>query len=215
MLKQFVGSAVFSVLLITSFSAAADRSESAEARASLLARLANMQSLQADFAQTVTDQNGELVQQLHGRFALARPNLLYWQTDAPDETVMIADGSALWYYNPFVEQVSVYDQTDSMAQSPLLLLVDAESPAWADYQVSYEANSYALQPLPNSDARQSLQLLFADTTSSQLQRIILDDGQGQLSTIELDDVQLNGTIAADLFRFELPAGVELDDQRGG
>ncbi|CAI8163423.1 MAG: Outer-membrane lipoprotein carrier protein [Pseudidiomarina mangrovi] len=215
MLKQFVRSAALSVMLFSSFSAVANSNSSDEARASLQARLATMQSLQADFAQTVTDQQGELMQQLHGRFALARPNLLYWQTDAPDETVMIADGSALWYYNPFVEQVSVYDQTDSMAQSPLLLLVDAESPAWADYQVSYENNSYALQPLPNSDARQSLQLVFGDADSSQLQRIILDDGQGQLSTIELEAVQLNGTIADDLFRFKLPAGVELDDQRGG
>lgn len=214
MLKQFVGGVVLCSALLSSVNAAANNSND-DARASLVARLANMQSLHADFAQIVTDQQGELVQQLHGRFALARPNLLYWQTDAPDETVMIADGQALWYYNPFVEQVSVYDQTDSMAQSPLLLLVDTASPAWADYKVSYENDSYALQPRPSSDARQSLQLLFGGADSNQLQRIILDDGQGQLSTITLDNVQLNADLAAELFRFDLPAGVELDDQRGG
>jgi outer membrane lipoprotein carrier protein len=214
MLNQLVAKIALTVALVSSVSAFASDTSNL-AHASLIERLQNMQSLQADFAQTVTDQQGELVQQLHGRFALARPNLLYWQTDAPDETVMIADGSALWYYNPFVEQVSVYDQSDSMAQSPLLLLVDTDSTAWADYQVSYENNSYALQPLPNSEARQSLQLIFSDADQSQLQRIILDDGQGQLSTIDLDDVQLNADVPADLFRFELPAGVELDDQRGG
>jgi outer membrane lipoprotein carrier protein len=214
MFKQFVGSAVFCITLVSSFQAAAN-SASDDGRASLKDRLATMQSIQADFFQTVTDQRGDLVQQLQGRMALARPNLLYWQTDAPDETVMIADGKALWYYNPFVEQVSVYDQTDSMAQSPLLLLVDTDASAWNDYQVSYENHSYALQPLPTSDARQSLQLLFGGADNKQLTRIILDDGQGQLSTIELDHVTLNNRLPADLFRFELPAGVELDDQRGG
>lgn len=214
MFTQWVRSTTLSLAMLLSFSANADN-WSDEARASLFELLASMQSLQADFAQTVTDEQGALVQQLHGRLALARPNLLYWQTDAPDETVMIADGTALWYYNPFVEQVSVYDQTDSMAQSPLLLLVDLDSPAWADYQVSYEDHSYALQPLAGSAARQSLQLLFASDASQQLQRIILDDGQGQISTIDLENVQLNGDLPAAIFQFELPAGVELDDQRGG
>ena len=213
MLKQFVASAAL-LLCFTSFNVAADNA-SDEARASLMARLASMQSLQADFAQTVTDQQGKLLQQLHGHLALARPNLLYWQTDAPNETVMVADGRALWYYNPFVEQVSVYDQNDSMAQSPLLLLVDADALAWAEYKVSYENHTYALQPLPHSDARQSLQLLFGGTDKKQLQRIMLDDGQGQLSTIELDNLQLNSDLPVNLFRFDLPAGVELDDQRGG
>ena len=210
--KHLIATTIFFMAFTTQ---ATVNDDSSDARTNLIERLANMQSLQADFAQTVTDQQGELVQQLHGRFALARPNLLYWQTDAPDETVMIADGEALWYYNPFVEQVSVYDQTDSMAQSPLLLLVDENSSAWSDYTVRYENDSYALQPIAGSEARQSLQLVFTADNSAQLQRIILDDGQGQLSTIELENVQLNAQLPEQLFRFELPVGVELDDQRGG
>lgn len=212
-LKHLIAATVLCMAFATQ--AAVSDDSSREARTNLIERLASMQSLQADFAQTVTDEQGELVQQLHGRFALARPNLLYWQTDAPDETVMIADGEALWYYNPFVEQVSVYNQSDSMAQSPLLLLVDENSPAWSDYTVSYENDSYALQPIVGSEARQSLQLVFLAEDSRQLQRIILDDGQGQLSTIELENVQINAQLPANLFRFELPVGVELDDQRGG
>src|SRR5690606_41127983 len=61
-------------------------------RQALLARLNHLTTLEADFTQQVTDAQGELVQQLHGHLALARPNLLYWQSDAPDEMVMVADG---------------------------------------------------------------------------------------------------------------------------
>lgn len=123
--------------------------------------------------------NGDLVQQLHGRMALGRPNYLYWQTDAPDETLMVADGINLWYYNPFVEQVTVYQQAEAVEQSPLLLLLDADATAWANYDVKMADNSFALQPNDQAQSPQSLQLVFAGADlKAPLSRIILDDGQG-------------------------------------
>lgn len=183
-------------------------------REALLERLNSLTTLSADFSQQVTDINGELVQQLHGNMALARPNLLHWQTDAPDETLMIADGKSLWYYNPFVEQVTIYNQANAVSQSPLLLLLDGESDAWQDYDVKAEANSFALQPKPDAESSQSLQLVFAEQgPAASLTRIILDDGQGQISTIDLENVKLNQSLSETLFQFELPPGVDVDDQR--
>ncbi|RZQ56855.1 outer membrane lipoprotein carrier protein LolA [Pseudidiomarina tainanensis] len=202
-----IGSLFSSLLALPVMAADADRQ-------ALLTRLDGLTTLEADFSQEVTDSNGELVQQLHGHMALARPNLLHWQTDAPDETLMVADGQNLWYYNPFVEQVTVYAQADAVAQSPLLLLLDGDSQAWADYEVKAEANSYALQPLPSADSTQSLQLVFNEKgEAAQLQRIILDDGQGQISTIELENVKLNRALSRELFKFEVPEGIDVDDQR--
>ncbi|SFR39972.1 outer membrane lipoprotein carrier protein [Pseudidiomarina maritima] len=202
-----IGSLFSSLLALPVMAADADRQ-------ALLTRLDGLTTLEADFSQEVTDSNGELVQQLHGHMALARPNLLHWQTDAPDETLMVADGQNLWYYNPFVEQVTVYAQADAVAQSPLLLLLDGDSQAWADYEVKAEANSYALQPLPSADSTQSLQLVFNEKgEAAQLQRIILDDGQGQISTIELENVKLNRVLSRELFKFEVPEGIDVDDQR--
>lgn len=183
-------------------------------RQALLKRLDDLTTLAADFSQQVTDMNGELVQQLHGNMALARPNLLHWQTDAPDETVMIADGQNLWYYNPFVEQVTIYSQANAVAQSPLLLLLDGETDAWKNYNVKAEGNSFALQPKPGAETSQSLQLVFAEgSQAAELTRIILDDGQGQISTINLDNVKLNQALDPKLFQFTVPTGVDVDDQR--
>lgn len=211
-LKLLVAVGVTVTTLVT---AAWSPAEAGEAdRQALLQRLEGLTTLEADFSQQVTDVNGELVQQLHGRMAIARPNLLYWQTDAPDETLMVADGQNLWYYNPFVEQVTVYSQSEAVAQSPLLLLLDGDSQAWRDYDVKSEANSFALQPKAGTDSAQSLQLVFADQGApAQLQRIILDDGQGQISTIDLEQVQLNKALDGKLFKFDMPAGIDLDDQR--
>src|SRR5690554_5428418 len=114
-------------LTIATPSAANNQAE----RQVLLERLNQLTIFEADFAQQVTDAQGDVVQQLHGHLALARPNLLHWQTDAPDEMLMIADGQNLWYYNPFVEQVTIYQQDNAVAQSPLLLLLDGANEAWA------------------------------------------------------------------------------------
>ncbi|RWU12129.1 outer membrane lipoprotein carrier protein LolA [Pseudidiomarina gelatinasegens] len=205
-----VGVTVTTLVTATWFPAEAGEAD----RQTLLQRLEGLTTLEADFSQQVTDINGELVQQLHGRMAIARPNLLYWQTDAPDETLMVADGQSLWYYNPFVEQVTVYNQSDAVAQSPLLLLLDGDSQAWRDYDVKSEANSFSLQPKAGAASAQSLQLVFAEQGApAQLQRIILDDGQGQISTIELEQVHLNKALDGKLFKFDMPEGIDLDDQR--
>lgn len=206
---------MYKVAVVTTFAGfmtAYSSMVAADERAALQERLQQISSMDATFSQQVTDGNGELVQQLHGRLALARPHFLYWQTDAPDETVMVADGDSLWYYNPFVEQVTVTDQTDTMEQSPLLLLLDDSAAAWDDYEVKQEGDSFALQPLATANSLQSLQLVF-EAQSPVMRTIILDDGQGQISTIELAEVTVNGDLAPTLFEFTIPQGVDVDDQR--
>ena len=39
-------------------------------------------------------------------FKLKRPNLFRMDTKSPQETQIIADGKTLWYYDPFVQQVT-------------------------------------------------------------------------------------------------------------
>ncbi|MFC0444870.1 outer membrane lipoprotein chaperone LolA [Pseudidiomarina halophila] len=182
-----------------------------DARAELQERLAPVSTLQADFVQQVVDAQGELVQELQGRLAMARPNKFFWQSDAPDELVLVADGSTIYYYDPFVEQVTLNHQQNSASQSPFLLLLDGDATAWADYQVTAAGTSYQLEPVDGAEAQQSLQLNFADDVLSE---VILDDGQNQLTRIALSNVQLNAALPPSTFQFEMPAGVAIDDQRG-
>lgn len=178
--------------------------------ATLREKLAPMQTLQAQFQQTVTDQQDELVQRLNGSLMLQRPNLMRWETEAPDESLMVADGAAVWYFNPFVEQVSVYDQGDAVAQSPLLLLLKGEPESWANYRVSQQGQSYTVEPkAANSQA--TLELVFSQ--SGQLKDIYLHEPEGQMTHLALSDVRMNQPIAASQFQFTPPEGVAVDDQR--
>lgn len=205
-MKHFICAALVATALFTSSNVWAS-----DAKAELQERLAPISTLQADFVQQVIDPQGELVQELQGRLALARPNKFFWQSDAPNELVLVADGTTLYYFDPFVEQVTINDQGASANQSPFLLLLDGEATAWADYDVESEAASYQLAPRPDAESQQSLQINFADDT---LHELILDDGQGQLTRIVLKNVQRNAALPATTFQFEIPAGAAVDDQRG-
>ncbi|RUO60264.1 outer membrane lipoprotein chaperone LolA [Pseudidiomarina insulisalsae] len=188
---------------------------SSDAKRQLQAQLAPISTLQANFQQQVMDAEGELIQELQGELALARPNKFYWQSDAPDELILVADGQSVYYYDPFVEQVTISSQSNASAQSPFLLLLDAEASAWAEYEVSAEGLSYQLEPLTGSAQQQSLQVNFRaqEEGDAELAELILDDGQGQVTRIELHDVTVNAALPYTTFRFEIPEHAVVDDQR--
>ncbi|RUO38297.1 outer membrane lipoprotein carrier protein LolA [Aliidiomarina shirensis] len=184
----------------------------------LQAQLEGMQSLQGTFVQEVYD-NDELLQEAAGTFYLERPARLRWVTDEPDASVLVADGETIYFYNPFIEQVTLYTQADAMQANPLLLLLDANA-NWDNFEVrditseqNSDSQTAAMQYWQINDLQaygSSLVLGFAD---DQLQQLIVDDGQGQKSIFHLRITAQNEPIDAEQFRFNLAPGIDVDDQR--
>lgn len=171
-------------------------------------KLEKMQSLTADFEQTVSADNGDILQQLTGELAIQRPDKMRWKTNPPDDTLMIASGETVWYYNPFVEQVTLYQQQQAAANSPMLLLLTGSDEQWQGYQVStLSPNQYAVVSANNDS---ELRLTFNNDT---LAGIWLQQQGGDVVKLALSNVVKNPSLASQLFTFEVPEGVEVDDQR--
>jgi outer membrane lipoprotein carrier protein len=186
-----------------------------DAKSVLQELLAPMSTLKANFQQHVLDANGELVQELQGELALARPNKFYWHSNAPDELVLVADGQAVYYFDPFVEQVTISAQSEAANQSPFLLLLDAEASAWSNYNVTSEGLSFQLEPTAAAQQQQRLQVNFVaqDEQPAQLHELVLDDGQGQITRIRLSDLKTNVALPYTTFSFQIPENAVVDDQR--
>lgn len=195
---------VFTMIMAVSFSAFASESESDKHELQKL--LKQTQSLSADFQQRVRDEQGSVLQNLSGTLKLKRPASLYWHTKEPDESVMIANGTKVWYYNPFVEQVTVYAQQDMVDDSPLLLVLDSNGKQWENYSVSSEAGRYFVEHETNG---RKLELLFSD---EKLKEITMVQAQGERTELMLSDVVLNESIDDEQFLFDVPDGVDVDDQ---
>lgn len=195
---------VFAIVMAVSFTVFAADNESDKQELQRL--LKQTQSLSAEFQQQVKDEQGAVLQTLSGRLKLKRPANLYWHTKKPDETVMVANGSKVWYYNPFVEQVTVYAQQDMVDDSPLLLVLDSHGTQWKNYQVRSEGSRYFVEHVTNGS---QLELAFTDET---LTEITMIQPQGERTELILNNVVLNETISDDQFVFDVPDGVDVDDQ---
>lgn len=184
---------------------------SADEAHELRERLQQIETLQAQFEQRVYDERDMLQEELQGELILKRPHYLHWETQLPDHSVMVADGESVWYYNSFIEQLSIFDQAQSLEQNPMLVLLSDSDEAWQDFSVNRDGQYWTIRDRSQGQARVALSVAF--NSEGVLNQLRLDDGQGQISVFELSDVRLNQSVADDIFSFTAPEGAEVDDQR--
>ncbi|QYK03068.1 outer membrane lipoprotein chaperone LolA [Shewanella psychrotolerans] len=183
---------------------------SADDSASLKQKLVELDSLKADFSQTVVDINGKLIQQGSGQFALAVPNQFYWHLTAPDESLIVADGSDVWIYNPFAEEVSVLDLNQAIDASPIALLVHRDETTWQQFKVELADNCYQISPKNIDSGVAKVEVCFSTDSLTSMK---LEDQQGNISQFQLTDQHQLAESDDALFKFVIPEGVDIDDQR--
>ena len=83
-----------------------------------------LNTFQSSFTQTVTDSNGERLQDAQGRVWMQRPGRFRWTYDEPEGQFVVADGSRVWLYDADLEQVSHQSQDEALKGTPALLLSD-------------------------------------------------------------------------------------------
>ena len=184
----------------------------ADAADELQNRLNQVTVLSADFSQTVTSAGGKNVQQGSGKLQIKRPNLFRMDTKSPQETQIIADGKTLWYYDPFVQQVTAQWVKDAVNNTPFVLLTSNDKSHWNQYSVTQNADTFALKPkAKNSNIKQ---FDIRVDTNGVLKNFSTTEKDGQTNLYVLRNIT-NQTLADSLFQFSVPKGVELADQRKG
>jgi outer membrane lipoprotein carrier protein len=179
----------------------------------LMAKLAKIEFFSAEFNQQIYDEAGNELQQGSGLLSVSKPNLVNWQTIMPDKSLIVSDGSNLWFYDPFVEQVSVYSLESAIANTPILLITSNDQKLWQDYTVSQLTQNRYLVTANNENTRvKSLELTFSTAANIiELEAFNILDATGQLSVISLS--HQNKEPKPSLFEFIVPEGVYIDDQR--
>lgn len=184
----------------------------ADAADELQNRLNQVTVLSADFSQTVTSAGGKNVQQGSGKLQIKRPNLFRMDTKSPQETQIIADGKTLWYYDPFVQQVTAQWVKDAVNNTPFVLLTSNDKSHWNQYSVTQNADTFVLKPkAKNSNIKQ---FDIRVDTNGVLKNFSTTEKDGQTNLYVLRNIT-NQTLVDNLFQFSVPKGVELDDQRKG
>lgn len=173
-------------------------------------RLQMNDGFSADFSQQLISPEGDVVMEGQGNVEIARPSLFRWTTTAPDENVLVSDGKSLWYYSPFIEQVSIYWQEQATEQTPFVLLTRNRASDWDNYKVEQQGNTFTLTPTA-ADTNQGQFKLKIDS-KGKVEGFSVVEQDGQQSNFTFNNIKLTKP-SADRFTFAIPQGVEVDDQR--
>ncbi|WP_371326843.1 MULTISPECIES: outer membrane lipoprotein chaperone LolA [Salinivibrio] len=202
-------SAIRHLMVVLSLLFALSVQAKTQAQQHLMDRLSQVDAFSAQFSQTVQSPEGEVIHQAKGRLAIQRPNLFNWTTTSPDETIMISDGETLWYYSPFVEQVTAMWLEDATAQTPFVLLTRNQPSDWQAYQITQEADTFTLTPKTTGTIGEFEVTVKPDGTLTGF-TVVEQDGQQSQFTLSQFSRQAP---ASDVFSFTPPDSVMLDDQR--
>lgn len=175
----------------------------------LKSQLTQLKPFSADFTQTVTSAEGDNLATAQGLMQLQRPNQFRWETTSPDEQLIVSNGESLWFYNPFVEQVSIYSLKDAIANTPFMLIAGAQQAAWETYRVSKKAGVYTVIT-PNDPAAAVFTLQFKQGDIAQF---TVQEQQGQYSQFALTNHKTMNKMDPALFNFIIPEDTDIDDQR--
>jgi outer membrane lipoprotein carrier protein len=190
-----------------------EETQSTVIKNALMAKLKLIKHFSGRFEQQVFDVDGNQLQTGAGKLSISKPNKVRWETKTPDESLIVSDGKTLWVFDPFIEQASAYDLQNSIANTPILLLTSQSSELWQNYNVNQvDDNTFVITSKDSNSQVKTLELSFAPQSDKLIGFIILD-ATGQLSKISLLNVNYSIKPDEQTFKFTLPDGVHLDDQR--
>lgn len=181
----------------------------------LSALLSPVRTMEANFAQTVNDNRGKVLQRTSGKMAVARPGKFRWEVKKPSPQLIIANGSKLWIYDPDLQQVTVRALDKATGDTPALLLTQVDVVLQKNYRVTKlpQNNSawqwFSLKPKGSDNMFASVQMGFLN---GQIRQMRLQDHLDHNTNIQFINPRLNGPLSSSTFAFKAPRNVDVIDE---
>lgn len=180
--------------------------------------LARINTFSANFTQSTQDDAGNTLQRVEGFMQVAKPGKLRWKTEGIYEQLVVSDGASLWIYDADLEQVSIKNMSNKLADTPALLLGGDVSAIDNDFIITQASSQtqalFILQPKDSSQLFDSLELSFNTLDDSvPLTYMIIRDASGQITDIRFSNIKMNPVFKASTFTFKAPKGTDIIDGR--
>jgi len=172
----------------------------------------DVKSGRASFTQTVSSPDGARKKTSSGSFEFARPNRFRFAYTKPFEQTIVADGVKVWIFDADLNQVSTRKLASAIGATPAALL--AGGSLEQDFALAAQPAQGGLDwvlatPKAKDGAFQSMRVGFK---GKDLAAVEIVDSFGQHSLLQFSGFAANALIAADTFKFVVPAGADLIEQ---
>ena len=180
------------------------------ARAALTHFLANLDTLQARFEQSVYHTDTALAPPATGLFQLKRPHQFRWDYQTPEKKLVLADGRDVWIVENDLEQITQHYQSTALKNTPATILLGTE-PLETHFNSIEQGTHQGLQwlKLQPKDPKSDIKTISLGFRNNELRRLALVDQLDQITQIRLYAIQRNLPLAAERFIFNPPADWDL------
>ena len=194
-----------------------------EATARLIqTRYEGIRDLRADFAQTNESATfgGEPLmspERKTGEVLFAKPGKMRWTYQAPEQSVVVSNGSTLWIYDVEARSVARLKVTSGFLSGAALQFLLGDGVILQSFDVRAlrcEARRVSLDLVPKSAATYERLGLVADPRTGDVLATSVLDLFGNLTRIEFSEIETNLAPGPEAFEFEAPEGVEVIEYDG-
>ncbi len=201
---------IFLILAVVSVNAFAEDKKLSTGEIYLEKFLANTQTMQASFQQTLRTHDGEVLQQTEGKFYLNRPGKFRWNYQSPYEQIIVSDGDRIWIYDVELQQVTVQKQSAGLPATPMALLEDG-SKLYQSFNVFPldEQNGVYRLKLQSKTKESDFAEIVIGLDAKGLRFMQLHDQFEQVTDIVFSDISTNTKLSEDIFKFIPPEGVDV------
>ncbi|WP_331828190.1 outer membrane lipoprotein chaperone LolA [Candidatus Blochmannia sp. SNP] len=173
-------------------------------------RLKKINDFYARFTQKVINANNDILLESHGELWVKRPNLFNWHMIFPEENFLISDGKTLWFYIPFIKQVTAFWLQNFSNNIFFMLFSDNNMCKWDNYNVIQKGDFFCLIPMRDNCGLQEYRVTITD--SGAIKQFSVCEKKDQYVDYHLLD-QNNNAIDIRKFYFDFSEDIQLDDQR--
>ncbi|MCB1758475.1 MAG: outer membrane lipoprotein chaperone LolA [Gammaproteobacteria bacterium] len=184
-----------------------------EAGSRLSRYLQNLTTLEAEFEQSVLNENLSQAVRSQGIFYLQRPDKFRWDYIEPERQQIVADGRQIWLYDPELEQVSVQSQQSALKGTPAALLISGEpvSNSFELIDIGRSQNLDWIELIPRDPESQFVRILLA-FANDELLRMEMADKFGQVTRFQFHEIKRNPEFRSTFFKFVPPENTDIYNQ---
>ena len=176
--------------------------------------LDQLDSFQADFKQTLSNEQGEVLETSTGKVYMQNPGRYRWEYEVPYEQLLITDSNTLWIYDKDLEQVTIKDVSQAIDNTPAAIISGKqnihENFVVVNMGMIEGFDWIELTPRDIDNQYRSVRIGF---DKNNLGMMILNDNLGQITRIDFLNPVRNQRLGGPLFTFEMPQGVDVIDER--
>lgn len=169
------------------------------------------QQVTTQFSQSTYDTNGSVTLSASGSMALLRPGYFRWQTDKPNQQIIVVSNGRLTIYDVDLQQASVQPMDKSIGKAPAALLLNSSE---------LLAKQYVIEPQPKrtpglwfrlTPKGTDAPMAFVDlqVNNQQLQSMHVMDNLGQLTVIRFTKQNFQPHLKGSNFTLRLPKNVDV------